>query len=199
MQEDSAPRRPVPSCLVKQRSRVDVDHDGKLDTLLWTRCGPDRPEEIEDTTLYPTDTFVITTATGSIPVYDNLHRAAEEHLAEVSVLPLSAVDVRVLLKVVAYAGEHVRLWQLIDVVDGAPRRWLAPSLTRAFTRLLRAHETLAEHPGPRLTATSDCIEVAQAIAREGDEDCCPSGGEVKACLVPSADGLRVGSAWRAAQ
>jgi hypothetical protein len=187
---------PVPRCVIKRRLHVDVDHDGKLDTLLWTRCVPPDEKKDDHTASYPQDTFVVTTEKASFPIYDNLSRAHEEQLSDVSILPLSATDERVLLKVGAYGDRHVQLWQLVDIADGAPRRWLSPSLNEAFARLLQAHESLSKDDGPTLTVGSDCIEVARPVFREGDETCCPSGGQVKACLAPGKEGLQVAKSWR---
>lgn len=190
---------PLPRCAIKQRARVDVDHDGKLDTLLWTRCGADYIRDVDGKPGYPKDTFVITTATGTIPVYDNLSRSSDEYIAEISIVPLSAKDERVLLKVIPYVEDSGQQWQLIDIQQGSARRWLAPPLKPQFARLLGAHEKLGKQGGPTLTVTLDCLEVAHQVYREDDEDCCPSGGQVRACLVLGHDGLQVSKAWRVSQ
>lgn len=182
----------APRCQIQQRSRVDVDHDGKLDTLLWTRCIQNNE------TANPRDTFAVTTGETTVSVYDNLNRPYDEQLQQVSTVPVGGADVRVLLKIGAAGGENAQLWQLIDIVDHKPRRMLAPSVSEAFQRLLQPQETLAKKLGPSLTVKEGCIEVAQPIYREGDQDCCPSAGQAKACLTPTAEGLQAGDAWREA-
>jgi hypothetical protein len=185
-------------CRPQQVLLVDVDHDGSEDCLVWTRCGADAPGALDGGISYPVDTLglLASQSGGSWELYTNREAPEADRLEEVTALDFGATDQRVLLRVTGYGTGNVQSWAVVDVFDGAPRRWLSPPLDAQLAPLLRPGERVGKHYERGVEARSGGIEESWLVYRQGEPNCCPTGGVIRVRLVPGDASLRVARAWR---
>lgn len=186
-------------CRSKQVLLVDVDHDGTEDCLVWTRCGADAPGALKDGGIsYPVDSLGLSASQGggSWELYTNRDSPESDRLEEVTALRFGATDERVLTRATGYGTGNIQIWAVVDVFGGAPRRWLSPPLDASLNPLLEPGERIGKHYERGVEAQSGGIEVSWLVYRQGEPNCCPTGGVITVRLVRGDDGLRVGRAWR---
>jgi hypothetical protein len=188
-----------PGCAIRQTVLVDLDHDGARDCVRWTRCGPAEPSSLADGGVaYPRDVIeAVRAGSGeSWTLYGNERTRNAERVDELAVLRFANDDERLLTRVVGYGSGNVQLWTILDITAGAPRRWTEPPLQDALARLLAPRERIGKQRGPGVEVNGRQLEASWLVYRRGDPGCCPSGGVIKAQLVPGGDGLRVQRVWR---
>jgi hypothetical protein len=93
-------------------------------------------------------------------------------------------------------GRSDRGW--LDIAAGALRRWTVPPLQDSLGSLLASDERLGKQDGRGVEVEAGQLEASWLVYRPGDPNCCPSGGVVKARLVPGDTGLRVTNVRREA-
>ena len=190
---------PGVGCKTLETVLADLDHDGVRDCVRWTRCGPDGPTLLRDGGFaYPRDTVTAhREGDGTVwALYTNELTAESEQFEELSVLRFGTGDERVLARVAGYGTGNIHVWDIVDIIDGAPRRWAAPPLQAAFTPLLGAEERIGKQYARAVEVVGGLFELSWLVYRSGDANCCPSGGIIKAHLVPTATGLQPGRVWR---
>ena len=186
-------------CVTRQTVLVDLDHDGARDCVRWTRCGPDEPSTLADGGFaYPRDLIEAVRADGgaSWTLYGNDQTREAERVDELAVLGFGSTDERLLARVVGYGSGNVNLWTIVDISAGAPRRWTVPPMQDAVARLLAPRERIGKQYGRGVEVNAGQLEATWLVYRPGDPGCCPSGGVIKAQLVPAGDGLRTQRVWR---
>jgi hypothetical protein len=197
----AAKREPLTTgCRSKQVLLVDVDHDGTEDCLVWTRCGADVPGALDDGMSYPVDTLGLSASQsgGSWELYTNREAPEADRLEEVTALGFDATDERVLIRATGYGTGNIQSWAVVDVFDGAPRRWLSPPLDARLAPLLGPGERVGKHYERGVEARSGAIEESWLVYRQGEPNCCPTGGVIRVRLVRGDESLRVERAWREA-
>jgi hypothetical protein len=189
-------------CRVRRSALADLDHDGVRDCIQWNRCGPDHPNALADGGLaYPRDELTAAQSGGTQQwvLYDSEQLAEAEHVEDFAVLRFGDADERVLARAVGYGSGNIQNWAIIDIAAGALRRWTVPPLPDSLESALASDEHLGKQDGRGVEVEAGQLEASWLVYRRGDRNCCPSGGVVKARLVPGHTGLRVTNVWREAK
>jgi hypothetical protein len=188
-------------CRVRRTALADLDHDGVRDCIEWKRCGPDHPSALADGGLaYPRDVLTAARSGGAQQwvLYTNEQLAEAEHIEDFAVLRFGDAEERLLARAVGYGSGNIQTWAIIDIAAGALRRWTVPPLQDSLRSALASDEHVGKQDGRGVEVESGQLEASWLVYRRGDPNCCPSGGIVKARLVPGGTGLRVTKVWREA-
>jgi hypothetical protein len=186
-------------CKTLQTVLADLDHDGARDCVVWTRCGPEEPTSLPDGGFgYPRDTVTASRAGHGTywTLYTNRLTTEAEQFEELSVVRFGAGDERVLARAVGYGSGNIHVWSIIDIMDGVARHWTAPPLQEAFSPLLGSDERIGKQYARAVEVTGGLFELSWLVYRSNDANCCPSGGLIKARLVPTSAGLEPERVWR---
>lgn len=121
-----------------------------------------------------------------------------EHLAEVTSVRFGVADERVVTRATIYGTGNIQVWAVVDVFRGKLRRWSEPPLDDVLAPLLGPGERLGKQYDQGVEVKAGALEVAWLVYRQGEPNCCPTGGVVKVRLSAGEGQLRVARAWREA-
>lgn len=79
-------------------------------------------------------------------------------------------------------ARDLQSWAVVDVFRGELRRWSEPPLDGVFAPLLAPGERVGKQYDQGIEVKAGALELAWLVYRQGEPNCCPTGGVVKVRL-----------------
>jgi hypothetical protein len=132
-------------------------------------------------------------------LYSNEDEPAIGALSEVTPLPRSPRDSRLLVRSTLYGTGNIQEWSIVDVHGNDLRRLEERIPLQLQERLLEPGETIRKQYGTGVRILPDGkLESAVLVYREGAPNCCPTGAMLTAREVVGENAISIERVWREA-